>query len=143
MTAAYATSDQLATYWRALSDAEEARATVLLGYAAALINQLPGALDDDGDPVLDTEIAAMVSMDMVKRAMTGGDGIKSQQQGMADVTSTIVYQSVGGQLGTLYLTTDEKKLLIGGGAAAFSVGYANTPSVPRLPWIYQVKRDWY
>lgn len=63
--AAYADTDDLAAYWRTLTDDEKARAEALLVYAAAAIDaRCPST------PAADA--ARFVSCDMVKTAMQAG-----------------------------------------------------------------------
>lgn len=65
---AYATVDDVQAYWRTLTTAEQARATALLGYAALFIDS-KCTVSDALRPA-----AEYVSCDMVKTAMSAGDG---------------------------------------------------------------------
>lgn len=131
----YATADELEAYWRPLSADEKARATVLLGYAATLINEQPGAADADGNPAFNLATCKHVSLDMVKRAMIGGGGVSSSSQAMADMSATVRYVN---PVGNLYLTAQEVDRLAGhSGSAAFSVTLSSNARVPGYPWSYQ------
>ena len=126
----YAEVEDLADYWgRTLSSAEQGRALVLLGWAAKLILEQPGS--EDFDPTT----AAMVSMDMVKRAMVGGDGVNSVQQAMADISATVQYVN---PMGNLYLTASEVDRLAGSpNGGAFSVALSSNVRVPTGSWSWQ------
>lgn len=130
----YASATDLQSYWRALSGAEQTRATGLLGWAAQLINEQPGSADFD--PV----VAAMVSMDMVKRAMLNGDGVSeaTQAQSMADMSASNTYRYVN-PVGNLYLTSAEVSRLYGrpNGGAAGSLALSSNVRVPRAWWNFQ------
>ena len=125
----YATAADLAAYWgKALSEAEQTRATGLLGWAAQLINEQPGF--EHFDPV----VCAMISMDMVKRAMLSkGDGVIGASQSMADQSATIKYLNPAGNL---YLTAGEQCRLAGrpetGGGMSLALN--SNVRVPREPW---------
>jgi len=133
---AYATATDLADYWRPLSDGEATRATVLLGYAATLINEQPGAADLDGDPAFSPATCKHVSLDMVKRAMIGGGGITGGSQAMADMTHTVSYVN---PVGNLYLTSQELARLQGHPytGAMGSLTLASNVRVPGHIWNYQ------
>lgn len=129
----YAEVSDLESYWRTLSQAEQDRATVLLGWAAKIINEQPGF--EDFDPL----VCAMVSMDMVKRAMLNGDGVSASttSQAMADMSATVTNRYVN-PVGNLYLTAQEADRLAGrSGPAAFSVALASNVRVPGYPWSCQ------
>lgn len=128
--ATYAAADDLAGYWRPLSDAEQQRATVLLGAAADLINEQRGA--DDFVPTA----RKWVSLDMVKRAMLSqSDGVAQQAQAMTDMSVT---QTFVNPAGALYITKDELGRLNGWPAqTAFSVPLKSNVRVPLEPWNYQ------
>lgn len=136
LPAAYASALDLADYWRPLSEAEQARATVLLGYAATLINELPGAADADGNPAFSPATCKHVSLDMVKRAMIGGGGIGGGSQAMADMTHTVSYVN---PVGNLYLTSQELARLQGHPytGAMGSLTLASNVRVPGHIWNYQ------
>lgn len=65
---AYATVDNVESYWRTLTDTEKARAESLLGYAAMFIDARCTVTDALA------KAAEYVSCDMVKTAMVAGDG---------------------------------------------------------------------
>lgn len=132
LPASYATAADLAGYWRPLSDAEQARATVLLGAAADLINEQPGAAD------FISTACKWVSLDMVKRVMAApaGDGVKQMSQTLNEVGS--VQMSYVNPTGNLYLTRKELDRLSGRpGGAAFSVTLGSNARVPNEPWNLQ------
>jgi hypothetical protein len=135
LPAVYAEADDLVDYWRPLSQAEQDRAEILLGYAANLINELPGAADTNGDPVFSAATAKHVCLDMVKRAMIGGGGVSQSTQSMADMSASMTYTN---PVGNLYLTNSERDRLFGyqtGGA--FSLTLSSNARVPLQPWNYQ------
>lgn len=140
LPAPYATADHLATYWRPLTDGEKNRANELLRWAAQLINEQPG--HEDFAP----STAAMVSLDMVKRAMVNGqqgddgpagDGVleTTLSESMADQSASHTTRYVN-PMGALYLTRQEKDRLarrdtqpIGG-----SLRMRSNAHVPGQPW---------
>lgn len=127
----YATEQDLAAYWRPLTQAEQSRATSLLGAAADAINELPGASG------FVSTARHWVSLDMVKRAMIGGDGdsTKSLSQSMAGMSAT---QQFVNPTGALYLTAKERNRLRGRfGQAAGSVVLGSHARVPEQPWNFQ------
>lgn len=100
----FATSDDLAERWRALSPAEEARATVLLGDAAWWLKVWfkPYAADlvalAAADPLLE-EGLKILSCNMVRRAMNSpGDGASASQQVMGPFTAQISFRNPDGSL---------------------------------------------
>lgn len=127
----YATATDLAAYWRPLSEAEQARATVLLGFAATLINERPGAAE------FSPGTCKHVSLDMVKRAMLKGDGVLSdtESQSMADMTAANTRRYLN-PAGNLYLTDQEADRLARqfGGGAAMSLTLSSNVRVPGEPW---------
>lgn len=129
---AYATADELAAYWRPLTDLEAARATVLLQAAGDLIDEHDGS----GNFVLSA--CKWVSLDMVKRAMIGNGsaGITNQSQGMADMS---VSQTFANPMGRLYMEGRELRRLKGLGVESrqFSVTGTNHVRVPYTVWGYQ------
>ncbi|OCB59138.1 hypothetical protein A5722_05130 [Mycobacterium vulneris] len=136
----YATADKLEAYWQPLSAAEKSRATVLLGYAATMINEQPGAADADGNLAFSPATCEHVSLDMVKRAMIGGGGMtgSSSSQSMADMSASTDVRYVN-PVGNLYLTSQELARLQGhsyGGGAA-SITLSSNVRVPGQPWNYQ------
>jgi len=126
----YATAADLAGYWRPLSDLEAARATVLLQAAADLMDEHEGS---DGFVYTARK---WVSLDMVKRAMIGMDGITSQSQGMGDMN---VSQTFANPMGRLRLEPRELRRLKGLGAESrlFSLTGTNHVRVPYTVWGYQ------
>ncbi|MBY0440982.1 MAG: Ig-like domain-containing protein [Mycobacteriaceae bacterium] len=129
LPATYADVEDLAGYWRPLSDAEQSRAGVLLGAAADRINEFPGAQN------FVQTACKWVSLDMVKRAMIGGGGERSLSQSMADIEVT---QQFANPMGELYLTAKEVNRLRGRfGQAAGSVVLSSNVRVPLQPWNFQ------
>jgi len=119
---AYATVTDLEARWRPLSDAEKARAGVLLGVASRKVRALCKGIDqrianDDLDPDLVTDVVC----EMVKRGMaTPVDQLPitqiQQTGGPFSESKTFANPS-----GDLYLTKADKKLLGCGGQVAFTV----------------------
>lgn len=129
LPATYASTDDLAGYWRALTDAEQARATVLLGAAADRINELPNAAD------FVQTACKWVSLDMVKRAIIGGGGEKTVSESMAGMS---VNRAFANPMGDLYLTTKEINRLRGrSGQAAGSLTLSSNAQIPLQPWNFQ------
>ncbi|KAB7752768.1 hypothetical protein [Mycolicibacterium mucogenicum] len=130
----YATATDLENYWRTLSEAEQGRATTLLGWAAKLINEQPGSAS------FDELTCAQVSMDMVKRAMINGDGVsESTSSQTMDVVSAAVTNKYVNPTGALYLTNAESDRLAGRpvGGAGFSIKLGSNTRVPGYPWNHQ------
>ena len=133
----YASHNDLATYWgKALSVAEQGRVTALLGYAATIINELPGAADQDGNPAFSAATCKHVSLDMVKRAMLSrGDGVTEEQASMADMLGVRKFVN---PVGNLYLTAAEiRRLTNPGSSQLFSLTPTSNVRVPGQPWNYQ------
>lgn len=136
----YATAAHLAGYWRPLTAGEQARATELLRWAAQLINEEPRS--EQFDPVT----AAMVSLDVVKRAMLrgdsgdAGDGVSevTTNESMADMTGSTTVKYVNPS-GNLYLLQSEKDRLArrSGQPAGGSVALSSNVRVPGQPWNQQ------
>lgn len=126
----YATEEDLQGYWRPLTDAEQARATVLLGASSDRINELPNAAG------FVASACHWVALDAVKRAMqVSGDGVKSQSQSMAGMD---VNQSFVNPMGDLYISSRELNRLRGRvGQSAGSVVMSSNVRVPREPWNFQ------
>lgn len=133
----YASAATLAAYWgRSLSTAEQTRATDLLGRAATLINEIPGAADENGDLRFSEKACEHVSLDMVKRAMLSrGDGAFETSAEMADMTGTVKYVN---PVGNLYLTDQELNRLTGRvGQVGNSITLVSNVRVPGEPWNHQ------
>ncbi|MEV4155415.1 Gp19/Gp15/Gp42 family protein [Nocardia salmonicida] len=111
---AFATSADLVERWKPLSQAEEARATTLLGDAAWWMKVW---FKEFGDLVVlaaaDPELAEgleILSCSMVKRAMTSaGDGVGQAQQVMGPFTAQISYRNPDGNL---YIYTAEREAIL-------------------------------
>lgn len=111
----FATPEDLADRWRALSPAEEARAVVLLDDASRLIRGAFAGIDARIGTDVDEGDLRMVAANMVKRAMLGTEveGVTSEAQTVGPFSVTRQYQN---PLGNLYLSATERDLL--GGVAA-------------------------
>lgn len=101
---AFAIPADLAERWRALSPAEEARATVLLGDAAWWLKVWfkPYTADLEAlaaeDPLIE-EGLKILSCNMVRRSMvSAGDGVGQAQQVMGPFTAQISYRNPDGSL---------------------------------------------
>lgn len=128
----FATFAELATYWRPLTEAEQARATDLLKRASRRIRELPGSADFNPDTCND------IVLDMVKRAMIGGGGVSSGTQAMADITATQTYVN---PVGNLYVTSEEKTRLYGYSPPTFSLTPTSNAHVPHQRWNRQPSRQ--
>lgn len=126
----YATADDLGEYWRALSSAEQARATVLLGAASDRINELPNARN------FVATACHWVTLDAVKRAMmVSGEGETSESQSMAGMSVNRVFAN---PMGNLYISAREINRLRGRvGQSAGSVVLSSHVRVPLEPWNFQ------
>jgi hypothetical protein len=125
----YATASDLADYWRDLSSGEQSRATVLLTAASDRINELPGAQD------FVSSARHWVSLDMVKRAMIGGGGEKTESQSMLGMS---VSRQFANPMGDLYITSKEVNRLRGRfGQSASSIVLSSHARVPLEPWNFQ------
>jgi hypothetical protein len=111
LTTPFATADDLADRWRPLSDAEEARATVLLDDASQLIldEDKFGRLTDltEPTPTLVRIVCAMVRRSMGAPAADGG-AVTQLQQAAGPFSTAVTYQNPAGDL---YLTTAERRAL--------------------------------
>lgn len=130
----YATVGDLGGYWRALSSGEQTNATDLLVAASDRINEFPGAAN------FVKTACHWVALDMVKRAMIGGGGEKSESQSMAGMTVT---RGFANPMGDLYITSKELNRLRGRfGQAAGSVVMSSNVRVPQQPWNFQPTPEW-
>ncbi|WP_433597919.1 hypothetical protein ACQPXH_19200 [Nocardia sp. CA-135953] len=142
----FATTDDLAGFWRPLVGAEVTRATTLLGYAAVLIRTEWPDIDDrialyDENPrpanALDPAVPELVSLCMVKRAMIGGtgggEGVSSEMQVGGPYTHQTSYSN---PMGNLYLTAQERRQLSPTGTRrrAFTINTISEDAGTRLPW---------
>lgn len=114
---AYATVEDVEARWRTLSADERTRAGVLLDDAAVRLDvECP-----PDDPVTDAEARKIVSVEMVKRAMSVGDsgvGVTSVQTGAGPYQETRQFSN---PMGDLYLTKGDRRLLRCGRSQAFTV----------------------
>ena len=115
---AFATVADLEARWRALTPEEQALAAVLLDDAAVKLS----AWEIDGDEKQAAKLK-IVSCDMVKRAMKAGESemadVEEMTATMGPFGRTLRFSS---QVGELYVTKQEKKLL-GGGSCAGRILY--------------------
>ena len=108
---AFATVDDLTEGWKELSEAEEARATVLLDRASA---QLAGLLAKHGvaiDPSDRIQHMNLVSVtcNMVKRAMSNGyENVTSFAQSVGSTNISVNYRDSDG---AFYISKSEREVL--------------------------------
>lgn len=128
----FATADDLAARWRALTPAEEERATVLLGDASAFVRATCAGIDARIEAeTLELAVVVAVVVGMVKRAMLAGDlgeGIGQQQQTAGPFGTSLTFAN---PTGAVYLTKADRRLLGCRGSAvgrAFSID--TTPVQP-------------
>lgn len=123
-----------------MSEAQQARVTMKLDGVSALIrSKLPAGYEPDAD------VAKMLVLAIVERAMTNTGGLRSKQVGGVAYTF--------GEDGGLYVTDDEwDSLLAGwteGASGAYTVGlrddaFPPCPGEPiHLPYRYQDRRERY
>jgi hypothetical protein len=133
---AYATADDVAAGWRTLTAEEQARATVLLERAAALIRttvpSVPARLTAG---TLDPAVLLTVSVNMVQRVLRNPDGVTQQMLGPASVT----YDR--DDSGALFLSAADLAALtaapVVAGASSVGVG-----SIALNPWATSVVPEW-
>lgn len=108
----FATANDLAARWRALTPAEEARATVLLGDASAFVRATCAGIDDRIEAeTLDRGVVVAVVVGMVKRAMLAGnlgEGVGQQQQNAGPFGTSLTFTN---PTGSVYLTKADRRLL--------------------------------
>lgn len=106
---AFATVDDLAARWRALTEDEEERAAVLLDDAAVMLSAL---VHVDPNDAQQAELLKIVSCNMVERAMLAGEN-NALGVTQASVSADIYSQSwtFSNPSGDMYLTKNEKRLL--------------------------------
>ena len=110
MAEPFATAEQLATRWHALSNEEALKADTLLGDAAFWLKVWFSEFGDLETLAASDELLAqgleILSCSMVKRALIGGDseGMSSQYQTMGPFASQVSYKNPEGNL---YLSTKE------------------------------------
>jgi hypothetical protein len=117
MPSDYATVDDLEARWRPLSEAERARAQVLLGDASRHVRRRVPTLDDrltsgELDPF---DVVAVVA-GMVKRVLLAGDteGITQQSQTVGPFGEARTFSN---PMGNLYMTADDVASLSPAGSA--------------------------
>lgn len=125
MPVAYATSDDVATRWRPLTDAEASTADVLCGDASALIRaRFPGIDGEVTSGQVDAAVLTQVVAGMVKRAMVApADGISSASESMGPYAHS---QNYANPMGNVFLTQADLVLIRGYQPKAQTSGYANT-----------------
>lgn len=94
---AFATIDDVQSYWRPLSDSEEVRVTVLLDQVSALIRHHVPTIDTriaDAkiDPILVTGVAVRTVIDALERPVARG--VRSTTQVTGPFTTTVQYDGV-------------------------------------------------
>ena len=108
---AYATTDQLAARWRALSPNETAIAAQLLDDAATIIDSVADATQ------LDSAVLSIVSCNMVRRAMmANGDsfalGSQNDNAGRGEEGyAWTPYEAAGSITDALWLSYTDRKML--------------------------------
>ena len=129
---AYAIVSDLEARWRPLDTAEKARATALLGDAQVYLD----AECPPSAPPTPAELEArkIVSCDMVKRAMIGGDN-EAGVSALMNVAGPFTQQrSFANPTAEMYLTKKDRKLLGCGGQRAFMIDTA-PPGSGVHPWM--------
>lgn len=116
---AYATVTDLEGRWRPLSDAEKARAGVLLTDAAIEID-VRAPLDAE-PTAAETAVRLVVSCRMVKRAMASTVGDAPVTQAAQTAGPFTMSQTYANPMGDLYLTKADLRLLGVGRQRAFTV----------------------
>lgn len=135
--ASFAEVTDLEARWRPLTIAEQARATVLLEDASAMLRVEMPTIDARlaaTPPTLDLQIPKIIVCKMVKRAMQAGDegaGVGSLQQTAGPFSQSTTFSN---PMGDLYLTKAERKMLGAGGTAAFSIDTRAGLCGTHLPW---------
>lgn len=121
---AYADVSDLESRWRELTEDEQARATVLLDDASAMLSALVTVDDADESQAA---LLKMVCCNMVQRAMSTGSGdmYGVTQQSITAVGFTQQY-SYANPTGDLYVTRAEKKMLGIGGSGQYRCIQAQT-----------------
>ena len=106
---AFATVADLEARWRDLSDAEEARASVLLDDAAAYLQAL---VEVDPDNEVQAANLKMVSCNMVKRAMSSAAsdafGVTNATATMGPFSQQVAYANPSGDM---YVSKSERAIL--------------------------------
>lgn len=106
---AFATVADLEARWRDLSDAEEARASVLLDDAAAYLQAL---VEVDPDDEVQAANLKMVSCNMVKRAMSSSAsdafGVTNATATMGPFSQQVAYANPSGDM---YVSKSERAIL--------------------------------
>lgn len=106
---AYATYSDLEAIWRPLTEAEQAQATALLDYAAAIIDAAATIDAEDSEQVTR---AKYVSCSMVRRSMQSSE---SEMFGITQASATMgpfnQQATFSNPTGDLYLTSSEKGML--------------------------------
>jgi hypothetical protein len=131
---AYATYKDVEARWRPLSSDEQARATVLLGDAASILDQLV-KVDEEDDA--QAELLKVVSCDMVIRAMSAAAdtfGVTQSSMTAGPYTQSWSYANPSGDL---YLTKMEKRLL---GITSSYIGSIE-PAIHDRPLCYRCRHD--
>lgn len=139
----FATADDLAGRWRALTEAEQDRATVLLGDASAFVRATCAGIDDRITAgTLELAVVVAVVCGMVKRAMLAGElgeGVGQQQQTAGPFGASMTFTN---PTGSVYLTKADRRLLgcRGAGGRAFTI---NTAPVLPAPDLDADRAEWW
>lgn len=141
MSAPFATVEEYATWTgqTSISDASKAKVTMKLDGVSALIrSKLPAGYEPDAD------VAKMLVLAIVERAMTNTGGLRSKTVGGVALTF--------GEDGGLYVTDDEWDSLLSGweegSSGAYTVGLRDEAfpahvAGMRDPYAYRDRRDRY
>lgn len=137
MAEPFATPDDLADRWRPLSEAEQARAAVLLSDASAIIRTLSPGIDAKiANDLLDPDVPRAIVCAMVKRVMQGPsdlDGVSQTQQTAGPFSRGVSFANPSGDL---YLTKTEKQRLGIGAQRAANIdllSYLDPPAEATTP----------
>lgn len=117
--AAFADVSDLEARWRALTGDERARAEVLLDDAAAVIEA--DGVDVSRPGAARARLLAMVSCDMVRRAMLASPERPAATQGSVTVGPFSESFTYANPTGDLYLTRAERRRLGAGGGRVGSI----------------------
>lgn len=122
-SAPFATSDDVAEAWRALTSDEDGTATFWLRVASSIIRtEVPTVDGRVAAGTLDPDLVMGVTVAMVLRRLQNPDGWRSEQEAIEDYSTSKTRDSAL-SAGGVYLT-DEEKCLLEGRSGAFSI----TPS---------------
>jgi len=122
-------ADPFATYadienaWRALTSDEQTVATSSLAFASAIIRNDIRTVDSRiAAGKLDVDLVKHIAVAMVLRKMRNPDGLRTEQ--LEDYAYT---RDSALSDGSIYLSADERRMLLGRGAGAFSIAPGDDP----------------